>query len=391
MPENLYLLLSFSISFAVVSFAVPKIIAVAHAKKLFDIPTHRSASKNNIIPNLGGIAIFAGIYISVIISLEGFDYNKIAGLALVSFLMFLMGLKDDMIGLSAGKKITGQLFVSLYLIVLCNFRFTNLHGIFGLNEISYGLSLFVTLVIIIGLINAFNLIDGIDGLASGIGTVISATYGFIFMYFGQLEFSIVSFSITGALVSFFFYNVFGTENKIFMGDTGSLTLGVLFAVLTIWYNELIPTHGISNLLWSSPAISLSIMIVPVIDSIRVFYIRISQGRSPFSPDMNHIHHHLIQITKNNHLHATLILILANILLIFLSFGLINLVGNAILFAIILGAGLLMSHIPVMITRNMKSEPETKQKKPDEDGTALHVVKSDNRNSLNEPQKSAGMS
>lgn len=391
MPENLYLLLSFSISFAVVFFAVPKIIAVAHAKKLFDIPTHRSASKNIIIPNLGGVAIFSGIYISVIISMEGFDVNKIVGLALVSFLMFLMGLKDDMIGLSAGKKLIGQLFVSLYLIVLCNLRFTNLHGIFGLNEISYGLSLIVTLVIIIGLINAFNLIDGIDGLASGIGTVISASYGFLFMYFGQLEFSIVSFSITGALVSFFFYNVFGTENKIFMGDTGSLTLGVLFAVLTIWYNELIPTHGISNLLWSSPAISLSIMIIPVIDSLRVFYIRISQRRSPFSPDMNHIHHHLIQITKKNHLHATFILVLANILLICLAFGLINLVGNSILFAIILGAGFFMAHIPVMITRGMKSDENTKPKKSDKDGTALHVIKSDTRNPLTGHKHSAGMS
>lgn len=388
MHESLYLLLSFSVSFAVVFFAVPKIIAVAHAKKLFDIPTHRSASKNNIIPNLGGIAIFAGIYISVIISLEGFDFNKIAGIALVSFLMFLMGLKDDMIGLSAGKKLAGQLFVSLYLIVLCNIRFTNLHGIFGLDEISYGLSLIITLITIIGLINAFNLIDGIDGLASGIGTVISVTYGFMFMYFGELEFSIVSFSVTGALVAFFFYNVFGTENKIFMGDTGSLTVGVLFAVMTIWYNELIPVHGTSNLVWHSPAISLSIMIVPVIDSIRVFYVRISQGRSPFSPDMNHIHHHLIQITKKNHLHATSILILSNILMICLAFGLIKLFGNAILFVILLGSGLLMAYIPVLMTRNIKSGAEIKHKKSDQDGTALHVVKSDDSNPHRE---SAGMS
>lgn len=374
MPENLYIILSFAISFFVVFFSIPKIIAVANAKKLFDVPNHRSANQEKVIPNLGGIAIFSGFYISTIISLEGFDINKIIGLLLTSLIMFLIGLKDDTMGLSAYKKLIGQLFVALYLVTLCNIRFTNLHGIFGINEISYSLSMFISVITIIGLINAFNLIDGIDGLAAGIGTVISSIYGLFFLYFGQLEYSIVSFSITGALIAFFFYNVFGKANKIFMGDTGSLTIGVIFAVLTIWFNELIPISNISNPIWTSPAISLSIMIVPVVDTIRVFYIRLSQKRSPFTPDMNHIHHQLIKITKN-HLHASIIIVLINLIFICLSLVFIKLLGNNILFLLILIMGFSISYIPAFINKIKKPENETIELSDDHEALHLHLIKS----------------
>jgi UDP-GlcNAc:undecaprenyl-phosphate GlcNAc-1-phosphate transferase len=356
MSENLCLFISFSISFAVVFFAVPKIITVANTKKLFDVPTKRSANQQKIIPNLGGIAIFAGIYISSIISMEGRDGEKIIGLLLVTVIMFLMGLQDDTIGLSPLKKLIGQLCVALYLIIVCNIRLTNLHGIFGINEISYGLSLIISLITIIGLINAFNLIDGIDGLAACIGTLISSAYGFLFLYFGQIEYAIVSFSITGALVSFFFFNVFGTDNKIFMGDTGSLTLGVLFAILTIWFNEIIPTQG-SHLEWTLPAISLAIMIVPVVDTLRIIYIRIILGKSPFSPDMNHIHHQLIKI-NSNHLRASISMTFANLLLICLSFSLINVLGNTVVSFMILVIGFSLSYLPVLVLRIKKKKMKT---------------------------------
>ena len=374
MTENLYILLSFSISFAVVFFAIPKIITVANAKKLFDVPTHRSANQEKIIPNLGGVAIFSGFFISTIISLEGFDINKIIGLLLTSLIMFLIGLKDDTIGLSPYKKLIGELFVAFYLVTLCNIRFTNLHGIFGINEINYSLSMFISVITIIGLINAFNLIDGIDGLAAGVGTVISCVYGFLFLYFGQLEYSIVSFSITGALIAFFFYNVFGKANKIFMGDTGSLTIGVIFAVLTIWFNEIIPINNIHSTIWTSPAISLAIMIVPVIDIIRVFSIRLSQKVSPFSPDMNHIHHQLIKITKN-HLHASIIIIFVNIIFIFLSFGFIELIGNNILFVLILTMGFSLAYIPTLINKIREPENETIEVSDDHTVLHLHLIKS----------------
>lgn len=374
MFENLCLFISFSISFVVVFFAVPKIITVANAKKLFDVPTKRSANQQKIIPNLGGIAIFSGIYISTIISMEGRDGEKIIGLLLVTVIMFLMGLQDDIIGLSAIKKLIGQICVALYLIIICNIRLTNLHGIFGITEISYGFSFFISLITIIGLINAFNLIDGIDGLAAGIGTLISAAYGFLFLYFGQMEYAIVSFSITGALVSFFFFNVFGTDNKIFMGDTGSLTLGVLFAILTIWFNEIIPTKGINHLDWTSPAISLAIMIVPVVDTLRVIYIRILLGKSPFSPDMNHIHHQLIKI-NSNHLRASIIMVLANLLIICLSFSLIHVLGNTVVSFLILAIGFSLSYLPVLVLKIKRKKVESVHVHAYQEGIHLHLTKS----------------
>lgn len=354
MTENLILFLSFTLSFSIVFFAIPKIILVSNKKQLFDVPNRRKANQHKVIPNLGGIAIFSAIFIATLVALQGFDVNKISGILLASLIMFLMGLKDDTIGLSPNKKLIGQIIATIYLIVVCNIRFFNLHGLFGINEISYSLSLIISLITILGLINAFNLIDGIDGLAAGIGTIISLTYGFSFLYFGQIEYAILSFSITGSLIAFFFYNVFGKKNKIFMGDTGSLTLGIIFAVLTILFNEITPTKHIYNLAFASPAISLSIMIVPIIDTIRVFYIRISQKRSPFSADMNHIHHYLIRITKN-HLHATIILVIINAFFIFLSFGFIEILENSYLFPLILTLGFLCAYIPVLINRKREIE------------------------------------
>jgi UDP-N-acetylmuramyl pentapeptide phosphotransferase/UDP-N-acetylglucosamine-1-phosphate transferase len=357
MKDIIYILLAIIVSFSVSFLAIPKIVLVSKEKKLFAVQNHRSAHKNRQIPNLGGIAIFSGIFISTVILLHAFDFNKIASILLASLVMLFMGLIDDNIGLSAYKKLTGQLLVGIYLIILGDVRFTNLHGIFGINEISYGLSIFISLIAIIGLTNAFNLIDGIDGLASGTGVIISCFYGILFMYYGQLEYTILSFSITGSLVAFFLYNVFGTKNKLFMGDTGSLTLGILFATLTILYNEIIPINALKNPVWISPAIALAIMILPVIDSSRVFYLRISQGLSPFTPDMKHIHHQLLKINKN-HLHSSTIIILANLAFIGFTVALIELLEINSIFLLILTLGFLAAYVPVIIYRNQPIEEDT---------------------------------
>lgn len=165
-----------------------------------------------------------------------------------------------------------------------------------------------------------------------------------------------------------------------MGDTGSLTLGVIFAVLTIWFNEIDISKNADNSLWTLPAISLAIMIVPVVDSIRVFTIRILQRRSPFSPDMNHIHHQLIKIT-NNHLHATLIMVLSNLILIYLSLGLIDVLGNNVLFLFILTLGFVIAYIPVLINRNKIAEIEVLAPAPEMEIPHLHLIKSINQQNI----------
>jgi len=288
------IIISLTLSFLIVYLIIPKIIKVSNIKKLFDVPNHRSAAKH-VVPTLGGIAILAGFSISTIVASNSLNINELKQMFAAVIAMFLIGLRDDLIGLSAKKKFFVQIGVALYLVIMGSYRFTNLHGIFGVNEIGYIVGIILSVIAIIGIINAINLIDGIDGLASGVSILISVVYGFWFLNAGDVIYAITCFSLTGSLIAFFMYNVFGKANKIFMGDTGSLILGTIIAVLTIRFNEFIPEKG--NAEQGLPAISLAILIVPIIDTIRVFSIRIMQGKSPFTPDMNHIHHIVLKLYR----------------------------------------------------------------------------------------------
>lgn len=341
-----YILLSLAIGFVIVSYAIPRIIFISNQKKLFDVPNERSAAKV-ITPTLGGVGIFAGFYISLIVTLNDFDTQHLNSLLLASLVMFMVGLKDDLIGLSARRKLFFQVVIAAYLIFMGDIRIHHLHGILGINELDILSSTMLTLLAIVGIVNAYNLVDGIDGLASGIGILISIVYGSLFTLAGQLDFAIASFSLTGSLIAFFFFNVFGRTNKIFMGDTGSLTLGVVFAFLTIKYLGLPESN---HHLIGSPTIALAILIVPIVDTLRVMTIRIIQRRSPFSPDMNHIHHHLLRLNAGIHLHASLIIILANLSFIIFACSFGEVVNNTTMFLIILTAGFALAYIPVLTNK-----------------------------------------
>lgn len=336
--------LSLALSFTIVFFVIPKIIQVSKIKNLFDVPNHRSAAKH-VVPTLGGISIFAGFTISLIIASNNLNIDELKYMLAGIIAMFFIGLKDDIIGLSAKNKLIVQITMALYLVILGNYRITNLHGIFGVQEINYIAGTILSMIAIVGIINAVNLIDGIDGLASGIGLLISLVYGFWFLNAGDYIYALTCFSLTGTLIAFFLYNVFGSTNKIFMGDTGSLILGMVVALLTIHFNEFIPLT--KNAVEGLPSISLAILIVPVIDTTRVFAIRLSQRKSPFSPDMNHIHHQVLRLT-GNHLNASLIIIAVNALFILLSFSLIDTLGNNSLFFLLLVSGFILANIPSWI-------------------------------------------
>lgn len=343
---QLYIFLSLAISFTIVYFVIPKIIKVSKIKKFFDVPNHRSAAKH-IVPTLGGIAIYAGFRLSQILSLNSFNTNELKYLSAGVLVMFLLGLKDDIIGTSAKSKLFIQVITALYVVILGHYRITNLNGLLGIREIEYFTGIILSVIVIVGIINSLNLIDGIDGLASGIGILISTVFGILFLIAHDYIYAITCFSLTGSLIAFFLYNVFGTANKIFMGDTGSLILGIIVALITIHFIEFTPIS--STAIFGSSAIALAIIIVPVIDTIRVFVIRILQKRSPFSPDMNHIHHNILKLT-GNHLASSSIIIAVNALIIILSFILIDVLGNNFLFIFILVSGFLLASIPPFILK-----------------------------------------
>jgi UDP-N-acetylmuramyl pentapeptide phosphotransferase/UDP-N-acetylglucosamine-1-phosphate transferase len=230
--------------------------------------------------------------------------------------LFFIGLKDDILVIAPKKKLIGEFFVILILVIFGGVRFTSLHGfigIYGLNEYA---SIALTTFVMIVIINAFNLIDGIDGLAAGTGILISITFGIWFYLIGQIDFAILSAAVTGAYIAFFGYNVFGSSNKIFMGDTGSLLLGFLVSLLVVRFNEIHIAYIGPYSFKSAPAVSFGILIVPMFDTIRVFVLRVYRGQSPFKADKNHVHHRLLKLGFS-HVESTLIITSVNILFIVL--------------------------------------------------------------------------
>ena len=216
-----------------------------------------------------------------------------------------MGLKDDLSGVNSSTKFVIQLIVCIILVVLGNIRLTSLYGVFGIYDLSYILSICVSILFIMLIVNAFNLIDGIDGLASTTGIVATASFAVLFIYDHQYELAAVSLAMTGAIIGFLKYNV--TPAKIFMGDTGSLLIGLIAAVMAIKFMEVNKAAAAGTAhMYSFPAITFAILIGPIFDTVRVFVIRIVNGTSPFAADRNHMHHRMLRLGLN-HLQTTLIL------------------------------------------------------------------------------------
>ena len=234
------MILAFISSFTLTFLAIPSIISVAKKKNLFDEPGDRR-SHTVSTPSLGGIAIFAGTVFSIILWTPfAQDFGKLQYILCAFIIIFLIGAKDDIDPISPSKKLMGQVFAAGILVFNADIHITSLYGILGIYElhdwVSYGLSVFTILVII----NAFNLIDGINGLSASIGTLITLTMGFWFFKVDHPEIAIVAYSLAGALIAFLKYNI--TPAKIFMGDTGSLLLGLVCSVLAIKFIDSGLTH-----------------------------------------------------------------------------------------------------------------------------------------------------
>jgi UDP-N-acetylmuramyl pentapeptide phosphotransferase/UDP-N-acetylglucosamine-1-phosphate transferase len=312
MTLYMQIILAFFLSAFLVYILIPAIVRLSVAKKLFDVPNERRVNMT-VVPNLGGIALFAGICISSLLCIRDMAFTDFRYILAAMIIMFYTGLKDDILMITANKKFLAQIFTGIILVVAGNIRITNLHGILGIHEISYVWSFGLSMLAIVAVINSINLIDGIDGLAAGIGIFISLFFGTTFFMDGHIPYAILSFSIAGSLVAFIGFNVFGKKNKIFMGDTGSLLLGTLFAVMTIRYNEFAIT---SVNRFYSPAISLAVISVPLFDMARVFCVRVFQRRSPFMADMCHIHHKLLRLGYS-HKKSAILIISVNILIVYL--------------------------------------------------------------------------
>lgn len=287
-------------------FILPILIATLRKMNIGDLPGGRKIHKK-FIPSMGGIGFVLAAFAAIAIWSWQFPLPDIRYLMAAISLMFLVGLRDDMVELKATHKLVGELAAVLMVVVLSDIRIKDLHGFLGVGELnlflSYGFSAFVLLV----LTNSFNLIDGLDGLAGTSGSLILAVLGFWFYTQGLESYALIAFTFLGGVLAFLFFNWYPA--KIFMGDTGSLTLGFVLGALIIAFmetNAALPDDAA----WKfEPVFSAGIvlMIFPLYDMARVFARRIRRGKGPMTPDKSHVHHFMMRMGLN-HSQVTLILL-----------------------------------------------------------------------------------
>ena len=302
------------ISFIVAFTCIPLLVKFSYSKNIFDFP---SARKPHSYPVsfFGGIAIFLAIVLSMTAVVPSSNAEWLQYLLASSVVVFLLGIQDDILFLSPIKKFIGQLLAIFILVQQGHFQLFSLHGFLGIYELNKIASLLFTYLTILIIINAYNLIDGVDGLAGTLSLISSVFFGIVFLINKDLVFASLSFSIASALSAFLVFNY--SPPKIFLGDTGSMLIGLMNAILVIHFITIETTSGVlfhSNV---SPAIGLAVLFIPVIDTIRVMVLRIYKGKSPFVGDRNHIHHLLLR-KGYSHMKVTFILSLSNAFIIFYS-------------------------------------------------------------------------
>ena len=307
------LIISLLLAFGITFYAIPVIINVAEAKHLFDVPDERKIHKKPI-PSLGGLGIFAGFIMAMLITIP-FKGNQISFQYIVAacLVIFFVGVKDDILIITPLKKFLGQLLATGILVFKGGIILTNMHGILGMYQLSEPIAYCITIFTIVVIINAFNLIDGVDGLAGSLGVLITMALGVYFTVNGNIEYGCVAFALMGALLAFLIFNF--SPAKIFMGDTGSLILGLVVSVLIIKFINFAPTAPVLAF-QSAPAVGFAVLFIPLFDTLRVFSIRMLQGKSPFTPDRNHIHHILLD-KGLSHRMVTLSLVFSNLIMIIL--------------------------------------------------------------------------
>ena len=323
--SNYNIILALLTSFAISYLIIPKLISFASRYRLSDVAGKRSAHKGSV-PIFGGVAFFFSIIACLILY---FDFSNIIFLSGAIVIVFFVGMLDDLLGLSPIKKLLGQLISISIIIFLANLKISSFYGVWGIYELPEFISVLFTAFVFIVIINSMNLIDGIDGLAAGIGSISALCFGLLAFYMNKIEISILAFSLLGSLLAFLKYNFHPA--KIFMGDTGSLLIGLVLSILAVnLINSGIKTDFITfpN---KGPFIAISFLSLPLFDSLRIFVSRLLRGKHPLHPGKGHIHHALLRLGFG-HKKTSIILYVYFLLLIILTYFLLPLnINLAILF------------------------------------------------------------
>lgn len=346
--------LAFSISLILSFKAIPIVIKISKRKNLMDEPGERSSHIYRI-PNLGGIAIFYSIGLAApVFAYELFEQYRFLFPALV--ILLYIGVMDDILVMRAYKKLIAQIAISVMMVLGSDIRIRSLFGLFGVYEIDYWLSVLLSIFTFVILINSFNLIDGIDGLA-GIFAIISfSIFGFSYFRLGEYNYPMVTLCIivVGALFGFLHYNLSNQRfRKIFMGDTGSMIIGFLLVFTAMYFIDIfIREESVIDRpeyhLQTAPVIAFTILLLPIIDTLSVIIIRLLNNQSPLQADRNHIHHKLLDFGMS-HKRATFIIIMYYLTVI-IAVYLLRHININLLFFVALSLGFFGAYLPNLIRR-----------------------------------------
>jgi len=309
------ILLAFLSSLVITWYYIPKVIKVVYKKHLADRPGNHKIHKKDT-PTLGGIGIFAGFIFGFLIGVNGYMHS-VSYFTAAAMILFFVGLKDDLINMDPWKKFGAETITALIVTLFTELHFTSFHGFLGIGAVPAWISIPTTVFIIVLVINAVNLIDGIDGLAASVGIIASLFFGTWFFLSGDYGYTVMAAALLGSLIVFLFYNVSNGRMKIFMGDTGSIVIGFTLVVMAIRFNELDAMGRSFRNLGSTPSVSIAVLIVPLFDTLRVIYLRFRNHQSVFRADNRHVHHMMLRLGFS-HKMATLYISLFNILIIALA-------------------------------------------------------------------------
>lgn len=314
-------IIAFFVSLFLSGIIIPQILLIAFRKKLFDEIDDRKVHKG-VVPRLGGIAFFPSILFSFCIvvgfSLKyfGWETMEVYMEVVVPFffmvcavmLMYLIGIADDLIGVRYLAKFAVQILASV-IIVFSGVYIDNFFGFLWIHEIYNWIGWLATAFMVVYIVNAINLIDGIDGLASGLSTVAFVFYAIVFYWSSQFAYSLLAAAAAGTLLPFFYYNVFGDaikKKKIFMGDTGALTTGMILVFLAIEMLHIDDEVVVNT--YNPVILGLSPLLIPLFDVVRVYIHRVARRRNPFMPDKSHIHHKLLALGLNQRVALIIIML-----------------------------------------------------------------------------------
>lgn len=338
-------------SFLLTFYTIPTVVKISRRKNLMDEPGARSSHLRKI-PNLGGISMFYSLAVCAsIFAFELFEMYKFLFASLV--ILLYIGVMDDIVVMRAYKKLFAQIVVTSLMVIGSDVRIRSFFGLFGIYELNYFFSVAMSIFTFIVLINAFNLIDGIDGLAGGYSILCSAMFGISYYRLGEYNYPLVVLSgvIIGSVIGFLYFNLSNyRNNKIFMGDTGSMILGFLLAFTAICFIDIFIDKKLPEIpryyLQSAPAIAMAILILPIIDTLNVFMIRICKGKSPLVADKNHIHHSLLKLGLT-HRRSTAYILMYYLIIVSVAYFFRHINVNVLLLIIVI-LGFIGAYLPKLI-------------------------------------------